>query len=67
MGEFASLKGKRGLVVGIANEQSIAYACAKDFRALGADLAVTYLMRDPKNTSGRRAADLAARKRGAPG
>lgn len=40
---FCSLKGKKGLVVGIANESSIAYACAKDFHALGADLAVTYL------------------------
>jgi len=43
MSDFASLKGKRGLVVGIANEQSIAYACAREFRDLGADLAVTYL------------------------
>jgi len=38
-----SLKGKRGLVLGIANDQSIAYGCAREFRALGADLAVTYL------------------------
>src|SRR5215467_280907 len=37
------LEGKRGLVVGIANEQSIAWGCAKAFRALGADVAVTYL------------------------
>src|SRR5215471_8692568 len=37
------LEGKRGLIVGIANEQSIAWGCAKAFRALGADLAVTYL------------------------
>jgi len=37
------LEGKKGLVVGIANEQSIAWGCAKAFRALGADLAVTYL------------------------
>jgi enoyl-[acyl-carrier protein] reductase I len=37
------LDGKRGLVVGIANDQSIAWGCAKAFRALGADLAVTYL------------------------
>ena len=37
------LKGKRGLVVGIANDQSIAWGCAKAFRALGAELAVTYL------------------------
>jgi enoyl-[acyl-carrier protein] reductase I len=37
------LEGKRGLIVGIANEQSIAWGCAKAFRALGADVAVTYL------------------------
>ncbi|HVQ66997.1 MAG TPA: enoyl-ACP reductase FabI [Bradyrhizobium sp.] len=37
------LTGKRGLVVGIANESSIAYGCARAFRAAGADLAVTYL------------------------
>src|SRR5215470_1795713 len=37
------LEGKRGLIVGIANDQSIAWGCAKAFRALGADLAVTYL------------------------
>src|SRR5215203_2110471 len=38
-----ALLGKRALVLGIANEQSIAYGCAKVFRALGAELAVTYL------------------------
>jgi enoyl-[acyl-carrier protein] reductase I len=37
------LEGKRGLITGIANEQSIAWGCAKAFRALGAELAVTYL------------------------
>jgi enoyl-[acyl-carrier protein] reductase I len=37
------LEGSRALVVGIANEHSIAYGCAKAFRELGADLAVTYL------------------------
>ena len=35
------LKGKKVLVVGIANEHSIAYGCAKAFRARGAELAVT--------------------------
>jgi len=38
-----ALRGKKGLVVGIANDQSIAWGCAKAFRALGADIAVTYL------------------------
>ena len=37
------LAGRRGLVTGIANDQSIAWGCAKAFRRLGADLAVTYL------------------------
>jgi enoyl-[acyl-carrier protein] reductase I len=37
------LQGKKGLVVGIANERSIAWGCAAAFRAFGADLAVTYL------------------------
>src|SRR5262249_32204900 len=37
------LEGKRGLIIGIANDQSIAWGCAKAFRALGAELAVTYL------------------------
>jgi enoyl-[acyl-carrier protein] reductase I len=36
-------EGKRGLIVGIANEHSIAWGCAAAFRALGAELAVTYL------------------------
>ena len=37
------LEDKRGLIVGIANENSIAWGCAKAFRAFGAELAVTYL------------------------
>jgi enoyl-[acyl-carrier protein] reductase I len=37
------LKGMRGLVVGVANQDSIAYGCAVKLRAFGADLAVTYL------------------------
>jgi enoyl-[acyl-carrier protein] reductase I len=37
------LEGKRGLIVGIANEHSIAWGCAKAFYAFGAELAVTYL------------------------
>lgn len=38
-----SLEGRKGLVTGIANAQSIAWGCAQAFRGLGADLAVTYL------------------------
>jgi enoyl-[acyl-carrier protein] reductase I len=37
------LAGQRALVVGIANEHSIAYGCARAFRELGAELAITYL------------------------
>ena len=36
------LAGKKALVVGIANDQSIAYGCARAFRELGAELAITY-------------------------
>src|SRR3984957_4323206 len=38
-----SLQGKRGLVVGIANDASIAAGCARACVAAGADLAATYL------------------------
>jgi len=37
------LEDKKGLIVGIANENSIAWGCAKAFRAFGAEVAVTYL------------------------
>jgi enoyl-[acyl-carrier protein] reductase I len=40
---LALLKGKKALVTGIANDQSIAWGCAKAFKTLGADVAVTYL------------------------
>lgn len=38
-----SLRGKLGLVVGVANDQSIAYGCARAFHQGGADLAITYM------------------------
>ena len=37
------LTGKKALVVGVANEDSIAYGCAKAFRSVGADLAISWL------------------------
>lgn len=37
------LKGKRGLVVGVANADSIAFGCAAKLRAFGAEIALTYL------------------------
>lgn len=38
-----SLAGQKVLVVGVANDQSIAWGCAEAFRRQGADLAITYL------------------------
>ena len=43
MKPIVDLSGKRGLVVGIANGQSIAAGCAEAFKQAGAELAVTYL------------------------
>jgi enoyl-[acyl-carrier protein] reductase I len=37
------LLGRKALVLGIANEHSIAYGCARAFRKLGADVAITYV------------------------
>lgn len=37
------LNGKKALIVGIANDSSIAFGCANAFHQLGADLAITYL------------------------
>jgi enoyl-[acyl-carrier protein] reductase I len=37
------LQGRRGLVIGVANADSIAYGCAVKLRAFGADIALTYL------------------------
>jgi enoyl-[acyl-carrier protein] reductase I len=37
------LTGRRALVVGVANEHSIAWGCARAFRELGAEVALTYL------------------------
>ena len=37
------LAGHKSLIVGIANDQSIAYGCAEAFRTAGADLAITWL------------------------
>ena len=40
--EVFSLAGKKALVIGIANEESIAFGCARAFRGQGADLAITF-------------------------
>jgi enoyl-[acyl-carrier protein] reductase I len=36
------LEGRKALVFGVANDESIAYGCAKAFRAVGADLAISW-------------------------
>ena len=43
MTPLVDLAGKRGLVIGIANESSIAAGCATSFSQAGATLAATYL------------------------
>jgi len=48
-----ALKNARALVVGVANEHSIAYGCAAAFRELGAELAITYLTVRARPTSNR--------------
>ena len=37
------MQGKKGLIVGVANQKSIAYGIAKACRDMGAELAFTYL------------------------
>ena len=51
-----SLEGKRGLIIGVANERSIAWGIARAMRDAGADLAFTY----QGEAFGRRVAPLAA-------
>jgi len=43
MPAIVDLAGKRGLVVGIANDHSIAAGCAATFNQAGSELAITYL------------------------
>ncbi len=43
MTALLNLAGKKGLIVGIANANSIAYGCARIFKQAGATLAITYL------------------------
>ena len=50
------MKGKRGLVMGVANERSIAWGCARALAAEGAELAFTY----QGDAFGKRLAPLAA-------
>ena len=38
-----ALAGRKALVIGVANEHSIAWGCARAFHELGAEVAITYL------------------------
>ncbi|TXH28157.1 MAG: enoyl-ACP reductase FabI [Elusimicrobia bacterium] len=53
------LAGRKALVVGIANKDSIAYGCARAFRAFGADLSITYLNEKTRRYTGQLARALA--------
>ena len=55
------LKGRKALVVGVANESSIAWGCANAFHELGAQVAITYL-----NDKARRYVEPLARAAEAP-
>jgi enoyl-[acyl-carrier protein] reductase I len=59
------LAGQKALVIGAANDESIAYGCAKAFRATGADLAITWLNEKAKRYVEPLARELAASITGA--
>ena len=46
--ESLDLRGRKGLVVGIANEHSLAWSAARHFHNAGAELAITYLNDEAK-------------------
>jgi len=52
------LAGRKALVIGIANKDSIAYGCARAFRAFGADLSITYLNDKTRHYTGQLAQAL---------
>jgi len=58
--EAISLAGRKGLVVGIANADSLAWAAARRFHAAGATLAITYLNDKAKPHVAPLAADIGA-------
>ena len=57
------MKGKRGLIMGIANDHSIAWGIARSVAAQGAELAFTY----QGDTLGKRVKPLAEQAWGQPG
>lgn len=52
------LAGRKALVIGIANKDSIAYGCARALRAFGADISITYLNDKTKRYTGQLAEAL---------
>ena len=58
--EMFDLSGRKGLVVGIANEESLARSAAKHFREAGAELAITYYNDKAKALVARLAENIAA-------
>ena len=42
-GNMSILKGKKALILGVANERSIAWAITQEFKKQGANVALTYL------------------------
>ena len=42
MNTLLPLAGKKGLITGVANDKSIAFAVAKAIRALGGEIVLTY-------------------------
>ena len=61
------LAGQKALVIGVANDQSIAYGCAKAFRTVGAEVAITWLNeREPGHRYVERLAGSGTRGRRSP-
>src|SRR4029453_8048845 len=54
------LEGRKGLVVGIANEHSIAYGCARMFRQCGAEIGLTWINAKTRGDGEPRARELGA-------
>jgi enoyl-[acyl-carrier protein] reductase I len=52
------LQGRRGLIVGVANQHSIAWACAKSLAAAGMELAFTYQGETMRERVAKTTADL---------
>jgi enoyl-[acyl-carrier protein] reductase I len=59
------LAGQRALVIGVASQESIAYGCAKAFRIVGAELAITWLNEKARRFVEPLASDLEASVTGA--